>query len=161
MPASAAENFDASAPASLEHPLDVGTVAACQREASGAPCAIEVIERRQDADGGWSYYVHFEGTDRRLDDWLHADQLVPLAPPEPAPPRAYQRGSVVSPRGRPTVGADGMGSRRATRNMKRKIDVSNNVQSVADEALEKEHEESTKVKNIKVVEMGIFEIDAW
>jgi histone acetyltransferase MYST1 len=32
---------------------------------------------------------------------------------------------------------------------------------VADEALEKEHEESTKVKNIKVIEMGTYEIDAW
>ena len=45
--------------------------------------------------------------------------------------------------------------------MKRKIDVSNNVQSVADEELEREHEESTKVKNIKVIEMGRFEMDAW
>ena len=39
--------------------------------------------------------------------------------------------------------------------------MSNNVQSVADEEMEKEHEESTKVKNVKVVELGIFEIDAW
>ena len=27
--------------------------------------------------------------------------------------------------------------------------------------IEKEHEESTKVKNIKVIEMGAFEIDTW
>ena len=45
--------------------------------------------------------------------------------------------------------------------MKRKIDVSNNVQSVADEELEKEHEESTKVKNIKVIEMGANGTGIW
>ena len=46
--------------------------------------------------------------------------------------------------------------------MKRKADQISNVHGETyDAALEKEHEESTKVKNIKVIEMGRFEIDAW
>ena len=46
--------------------------------------------------------------------------------------------------------------------MKRKNDEINAVQGETyDEALEKEHEESTKVKNIKVIEIGRFEVDAW
>ena len=142
------------APATLEHPLEVGAHASCQR--SGTDFAVEIIERREESDGSWSYYVHFEGTDRRLDDWVSAGQLAQPPAPPPPPVGRVPRGAV---RGAP--GADGLGSRRATRNMKRKIDVSNNVQSVADEELEKEHEESTKVKNIKVIEMGRFEIDAW
>ena len=46
--------------------------------------------------------------------------------------------------------------------MKRKNDEINAVHGETyDEALEKEHEESTKVKNIKVIEIGRFEVDAW
>ena len=156
-----ATETEAAASSELEHPLEVGTVASCLREpADTTPCAIEVIERREEPDGSWCYYVHFEGTDRRLDDWVRAAQLVAApAPPPPSGGRAGRAGGRGA--GGPPAGADGFGSRRATRNMKRKIDVTNNIQSVADEALEKEHEESTKVKNIKVIEMGTYEIDAW
>jgi histone acetyltransferase MYST1 len=44
-----------------------------------------------------------------------------------------------------------------------KSDEINHVATLSshDEALEREHEESTKVKNIKVVEFGRYEIDAW
>jgi len=49
--------------------------------------------------------------------------------------------------------------------MKRKSNEINHVQSAGintyEEALEKEHEESTKVKNIQAVEMGRYEIDTW
>ncbi|EOD29800.1 putative histone acetyltransferase [Emiliania huxleyi CCMP1516] len=47
--------------------------------------------------------------------------------------------------------------------MKRRIDDMNALQAGAshDEALEKEHEESTKVKNIQTVEIGRFEVDTW
>jgi histone acetyltransferase MYST1 len=70
------------------------------------------------------------------------------------------RGRLAQPhaRGVPNPGAE----RRATRNMKRKNDEINAVHGETyDEALEKEHEESTKVKNIKVIEIGRFEVDAW
>jgi histone acetyltransferase MYST1 len=46
--------------------------------------------------------------------------------------------------------------------MKRRIDEIHHVQGQSyDEALEKEHEASTKVKNIKVIEIGRYEVDTW
>jgi len=57
--------------------------------------------------------------------------------------------------------------RKLTRNMKRKHDEINHVQKSLEEmdpktaALEKEHEEVTKVKNIDLIEFGKYEIDTW
>ena len=74
-------------------------------------------------------------------------------------------------------------ARKLTRNLKRKFDEINHVQKVFSPphlkihsninslikgeedsklaALEKEHEEITKVKNIDVIELGKYEIDTW
>ena len=107
----------------LEHPLDVGARAGCQR--GNDSMIVEIIERREEPDGSWAYYVHFEGTDRRLDDWVTASQLSHPPAPPPLPAGRLPRGAVGGARG--AAGGDGLGGRRATRNMKRKIDVSNNV----------------------------------
>jgi len=57
-------------------------------------------------------------------------------------------------------------NRKITRNYKRKYDEINHVQKQNEEdsqlaALEKEHEEITKVKNINTIELGRYEIDTW
>jgi len=57
-------------------------------------------------------------------------------------------------------------ARKITRGQKRKFEELNHVQKQAEEdsklaALEKEHEEITKVKNINTIELGRYEIDTW
>ncbi|KAL1495142.1 hypothetical protein AB1Y20_017008 [Prymnesium parvum] len=131
----------------LSHPLAVGSHASCAR-ADGQTLVCDVIERRRGGEHAeeeeWEYYVHYDGFDRRLDEWVPAGRM----------------------RQAPHNGAKAereLGGRRATRNMRRKIDEINHVQTCGehDEALEKEHEESTKLKNIQRIEMGRFEVDAW
>lgn len=53
--------------------------------------------------------------------------------------------------------------RKITRNMKRKFNELNHHEEVDPQqaALEKEHEEVTKVKNIEIIEFGKYEIDTW
>ena len=43
------------------------------REHDGEKRICEIIERKQLPNGQWSYYVHFEGLNRRLDSWLQAE----------------------------------------------------------------------------------------
>jgi len=135
------------------HPLDVGARVQCER-VDGQTLSCEVIERRNDADGSYTYYVHYDGHDRRLDEWVHASRM------HPEPAEMASGAGKKSASGTPDRE---FGHRRATRNMRRKIDEINHVQTSAehDEELEKEHEESTKLKNVQRIEMGRFEVDAW
>mmetsp|Transcript_7281 Transcript_7281/g.18102 ORF Transcript_7281/g.18102 Transcript_7281/m.18102 type:complete len:418 (+) Transcript_7281:53-1306(+) len=122
------------------------------REHDGEKRICEIIERKQLPNGQWSYYVHFEGLNRRLDSWVQAEELSPIEVQAP------------SEAGRRPTRQDAINSRRATRNMKRKIDevnASSLDDAHHDEALEKEHEESTKVKNIQMIEIGRFQVDTW
>lgn len=135
--------------ADLVHPVAIGSHLSCQGR-DGKMLMCEIIERRGDGCGAdWEYYVHYEGFDRRLDEWVPADRMHQA----PGAGRTYSTGMPDRE----------FGHRRATRNMRRKIDEINHVQTSAehDEALEKEHEESTKLKNIQRIEMGRFEIDTW
>jgi len=134
----------------MSEPLEVGARAVCLRGGEKQPC--EIIERREGKQQ-CSYYVHYIGLNRRLDEWVEADRITRNQPAE----EAGRSGS------RSNGGQSELGGRRATRNMKRRIDEINCAQDVGayDEALEKEHEESTKVKNIQKVEIGRFEVDAW
>ena len=36
--------------------------------------AAEVIQKRQNDDGNQEIYVHYEGYDRRLDEWVELDR---------------------------------------------------------------------------------------
>jgi histone acetyltransferase MYST1 len=135
--------------ASQGEALEIGARAACLRVGQPHPC--EIIERRPAVSTSgdteeWGYYVHYLGLNRRLDEWVTADRIV-----------RDQSGS-----GNARDGGE-LGSRRATRKMKRRIDDMNALQAGAshDEELEKEHEESTKIKNIQTIEMGRFEVDTW
>ena len=57
-------------------------------------------------------------------------------------------------------------ARKLTRNLKRRYSEINNVAGAVedlapmDQKLEKEHDERTKVKNVKVIECGKHEVDA-
>lgn len=135
--------------------LDVGTVLPCRwRDEDHHKC--EIIERRPgQQEGTYEYYVHYTEFNRRLDEWVDEARLDfskietktsehIVAKPEP----------------------DESKNPRTTRQKKRQLDEANNVQKGPEEdsklsALEKEHEEITKVKNINTIEIGRYEIDTW
>ena len=95
-----------------------------------------MIERKQLEDTGeWQYYVHYEGLNRRLDEW------VPL--------ERFDLGSVAE-------------EGKLTRNTKRKYDhEEHEEEGELDLATLKEHEEATKVKNINRVVMGQWQMETW
>ena len=111
-----------------------------------------MIERRSKDGDLPQYYVHFVGQDRRLDEWVDAARLGPLPDivPKISPPVAggrIRRPIEKRPLTRPSRKAD-------------EVNTSNELASY-DANAEKEHEESTRVKNIQTIEMGRCEVDAW
>ncbi|KAL0490270.1 HAG4 [Acrasis kona] len=120
-----------------------------------------------------SYYVHYVDFDRRLDEWVSVDKLNIEAF------KAGENGDLNGENSQPgtskpsgpdapsVVGEDGGAKveRKVTRNMKRKFNEMNHVDEAEHDpqtaALEKEHEEITKVKNVEVIEFGKFEVDTW
>lgn len=118
---------------------------------------------------------------RRLDEWISEDRIVSADDQTGGILSSSLAGSVQSASSGPSSaltttasGGDMEGvsspiqpERKLTRNMKRKHDEINHVQKSLEEmdpktaALEKEHEEVTKVKNIDLIEFGKYEIDTW
>ena len=116
-------------------PLELGAKLLCKWRDQGSK-ACEVIDRKQDEDSGeWRYYVHYEGFNRRLDEW------VPL--------ERFDLGSQTE---------DG----KMTRTAKRKHEAEEHEEEgELDLATLKEHEEATKVKNINRVVMGRWRMETW
>jgi len=130
----------------------------------------EILDKRPklNASGGSSeleYYVHYVDFNRRLDEWLTEDRFdmstikhedhpaVPVSTPGPAVLEESVHKQL---------------ERALTRNMKRKFEESNVTERTAEEstdpstaAVEKEHEEMTKVKNIEKIYIGPYEVDTW
>jgi len=118
----------------------------------------EIIHSRKQADGTVDYYVHYQGCNRRLDEWVPQNRIDrSRSIPE----------STDSKPNTDAVGVEGESERKITRNQKRKHDEINHVQKSYEEmdpttaALEKEHEAITRVKYIDSIEMGKYEIDTW
>jgi histone acetyltransferase MYST1 len=107
----------------------------------------EVIERRPgEKEGTYEYYIHYAEFNRRLDEWIAEDKLETRKSVEKKEENSEQ------------------GAERKTRNQKRKFDELNSDSHHRDasrDALEKEHEEITKVKNINIIEFGKYEVDTW
>ena len=84
---------------------------------------------------------------RRLDEWVAEDKLETRKSAEKKEENSEQ------------------GAERKTRNQKRKFDELNSDshghRDASRDALEKEHEEITKVKNINIIEFGKYEVDTW
>lgn len=121
----------------------------------------QVIQTRYNSSEGCrEYYVHYSGSDRRLDEWVPRSRImadrfdVCERPP-------------VSPSDERDRAAADRQARKITRNQKRKHDEINHVQKTyaemdpATAALEKEHEAITKVKYIDRIQIGKYEIDTW
>eukprot|EP01134_Creolimax_fragrantissima_P002490 CFRG2490T1 len=146
----------------------------------------EVLEFKYLKENVSEVYVHYEGLNRRLDEWVDISRVKRI-------PEGLQPGGIVAKQpqvlnlsgGTGTVvnsncSAAGMKGtslkqggggnaieRTLTRNMKRKHDEKHHVQKSYDEmdpttaALEKEHETMTKIKYINTIQLGTHEIDTW
>ena len=150
--------------------VEVGSTMSVRRpDATWHPAEV-IHSRYNELAARFEYYVHYEGFNRRLDEWVTRDRMRGEeeqqqqeeggTPSEAAPGTPGAPGEGAAGGGGPTVlggtGAEGAASgvaddRKITRNQKRKHDEINHVQKTFAEmdpttaALEKEHEALTKV----------------
>ncbi|KHN82896.1 Histone acetyltransferase KAT8 [Toxocara canis] len=105
------------------------------------------------------YYVHYDGMDRRLDEWVERERIVERANPGNITPSVLAVPASLAG----TLESSGT----MTRSQRRIHEEFNHLQKSYEDMdattakLEKEHAEMTKVKNIEVIRYGIYEIDAW
>lgn len=140
------------ASAGQQQEFAVGSKVQCAATFDGQQHAAEVLDTRTAAHGQRQYYVHFIGLDKRLDEWVAADKL--SAPSAHALARLESVPSLALPAELLTQ-TDGQ---KITRRLKRKLEDSHAVPSLDDahdhppptNALEKEHAERNKVKNVQV-----------
>lgn len=120
------------------------------------PAEIIQVRPCEQDEGKWEYYVHYEGYNRRLDEWVGKDRFNLTA---------SQKEEMKNPMGQSDLMEQT--ERKITRNQKRRHDEINHIQKTYAEmdpttaALEKEHEAITKVKYVDRIQFGKYEIDAW
>lgn len=137
--------------------LEIGSHYMVKRP-DGSWHSAEVLQARKTENDEAEYYVHYDGFNRRLDEWVLLDRINSSQKVESTEVKEVQ-----------STYADLIQSsdRKITRNQKRKHDEINHVQKTYADmdpttaALEKEHEAITKVKYIDRVQFGKYEIDAW
>merc|ERR1711976_554223 len=117
--------------------LDIGASITAKR-GDGSWHAANVVHRRTNADTQETeYYVHYEGFNRRLDEWIKSDRIKLQEDDGEPVTISNENDSLGLP--------DGANDRKITRNQKRKHDEINHVQKTFDEMdpttrlLEKEH----------------------
>ncbi len=132
--------------------VEVGAVMSVQRTDAAWHLAEVIHSRYNEAEGHLEYYVHYEGFNRRLDEWVARGRMR----------GANERGEAAGDAGPSAGGGEAApmpqaeaeavsDDRKITRNQKRKHDEINHVQKTIAEmdpttaALEKEHEALTKV----------------
>ncbi|GAB6028547.1 K(lysine) acetyltransferase, variant 3 [Chamberlinius hualienensis] len=136
--------------------MEVGEHHLVQRS-DGSWVPAEIIQRRNNDNECPEYYVHYEGFNRRLDEWVTRERFDLSETIKNVEPKI---GDVNNELG-------DQPDRKITRNQKRKHDEINHVQKTYAEmdpttaALEKEHEAITKIKYVEQVQIGKYEIDAW
>jgi len=120
-------------------------------KSDGTLYKAEVLEKRINPNNNREeFYVHYEGLDRRLDEWIPGEKLEQEIIESASSSSMNQKEEVM-----------------LTRNKKRKHDEINHVpQAISDmdpatAALEKEHEAITKVKYIDCIQLGRHEVDCW
>ena len=143
--------------------LEIGAIITAKR-GDGSWHSSKVVHRRTNPESKQTeYYVHYEGFNRRLDEWIKSDRFKQQKDDETVgSSQVHAEGDSLG-----LGGADGTNERKITRNQKRKHDEINHVQKTLDEMdpttrlLEKEHEALTKVKYIDRIQIGKYEIDTW
>lgn len=128
--------------------------------------SAEIIEIRNNyQEGKYEYYVHYEGHNRRLDEWVdkYRFDLSSVSKAKAEAEARAAKDAVLTQK----INDSDQPDRKITRNQKRKHDEINHVQKTFDEmdpttaALEREHEAITKVKYVDKIQFGKYEIDAW
>ncbi|XP_055594331.1 histone acetyltransferase KAT8 [Uranotaenia lowii] len=172
-----------------EDKLMIGSEYMVQRQ-DGSWHPAQLIQSRQNPcdPKQLEYYIHYEGLNRRLDQWVSRDRISSAVTTTDkkttgigTPINQDHNGksplvtTFANPKDSPKIGkpstdidmVDGDPDRKITRNQKRRHDEINHVQKTYAEmdpttaALEKEHEAITKVKYIDKLRFGRYEIDTW
>ncbi|CAG9857220.1 unnamed protein product [Phyllotreta striolata] len=151
-----------------EQPLDIGEHYLCRRSDDTWHPAEIIQSRYNDLERQYEYYVHYEGYNRRLDEWVPRGRimssrfnLTECGQKAPFDVKVWRDRPVIT-----NLLSDNS-DRKITRNQKRRHDEINHIQKTYAEmdpttaALEKEHEQITKVKYIDRIQIGRFEIDTW
>ncbi|CAG2174011.1 unnamed protein product [Oppiella nova] len=150
--------------------------------------SAEVIEMRSNSceNGRQEYYVHYDGFNRRLDEWVGSDRFDSCKTANGSAGDVTKTGETTGGGAGDAVAKSGSGGggaaqhmclasvdsidgtdRKITRNQKRKHDEINHIQKTLAEmdpttaALEREHEAITKVKYVDRIQFGKYEIDCW
>ncbi|KAK9506190.1 hypothetical protein O3M35_008171 [Rhynocoris fuscipes] len=141
-----------------EQPLDVGEHYLVRMK-SDDWLPAEIIEARfNDQEKCYEYYVHYEGYNRRLDEWVPRGRIMNSR---------FDMSDQQWKNSDKPVDLMEVSNRKITRNQKRRHDEINHIQKTYAEmdpttaALEKEHEAITKVKYIDRIQIGRYEIDTW
>jgi len=166
VPQSETSNQGEEPPNSKEWPsaaYDIGLKVLCCAVFDNQQRIATIVDRRHNSgDALYEYYVHYTDLDKRLDEWVSVSRLSPYNPDVALPQEP-----LLSPRG---CGLDLLSPNsqaRVTRKNKRLLEDTLHLQKditelpAGDQKLEREHHEKTKVRNIQVVELGKFEMDAW
>ncbi|XP_071039591.1 histone acetyltransferase KAT8 isoform X2 [Parasteatoda tepidariorum] len=140
-----------------EHQLKVGDHYSVRRSDDTWHSAEIIHVRHSEHDSTkCEYYVHYDGCNRRLDEWVGSDRF-----DFSSHNKEHEKNNLS------LAHQTDQPDRKITRNQKRKHDEINHVQKTYAEmdpttaALEKEHEAITKVKYIDRIQFGKYEIDTW
>ncbi|KAG2381640.1 hypothetical protein C9374_006024 [Naegleria lovaniensis] len=132
--------------------LQVGSKVYCLWARDNEYHQCEIVEIKLDVSPV-QFYVHYIDFDRRLDEWVTAERFNLDEDDENIKRDSEDENKV---------------ERKLTRNMKRHYNEIHNISNDHDldndpvqAALEKEHEEFTKVKNIQRIQFGKYEIETW
>ena len=101
----------------------------------------ESVKTRKTAT--YEYYVHYVDFDRRMDEWVTLDKIRSASSSSSA--RQRSKGANLRDRKHEYLSAD-------TKRTDRDLQLA---------ALEKEHEEMTKIKNVQRILLGKYEIETW
>jgi histone acetyltransferase MYST1 len=127
---------------------------------NGQPHPARVITSRpgKDEEGEFEYYVHYIHHDRRLDEWVSLDRIDLETKVDISDETDHHKNKKSKRRleeNPSSTSAAAIAAMTPSASSLREEKVAILSQ------LEREHEETTKVKNIQQIELGRYEIDTW
>lgn len=145
-----------------------GDKAACRWD-DGTVHNCEILDQRPTEAGTPSYYVHYVDFDRRLDDWVLEERMSDFVPEAVGASALAMTNSADATSGSSPKGAS---AGFLTRNQRRRMEEANigeasheehgeGLSSSIQAQMEKEHFENTKVKNVRCIQLGRYEVDTW